>query len=207
MKTRIVKLKNGDMELTLCGAIHIGTKNYFNQLNAIADKSDVVLFEGIKATTLDNFNIFYIKLGELIGFELQNRIGYENNPKWINCDMNYDIFKRYMKKNKIENLKMEDFSDIFNDWDDAKYKNDKKFIRWVVLFLIKWSRFISLFMREDYVLVNLRNYNILVDITKQFETHNKISIIYGEGHLNHLIKNLKKMNFKIIEKSYLDSFK
>lgn len=204
MKTRIVKLKNGNMELTLCGAIHIGTQNYYNQLNAIADKSDVVLFEGVRATTLNKLNLFYIKLGELIGFQLQNRIGYENNPKWINSDMNYEIFKQYMKKNIIEELDFEDFNELVNDSDTEE---EKKLIRWFILFLLKRFTFFSLFNTEDHVLVRLRNYNVLVEITKQFETHNNIAIVYGEAHLNHLIKNLKKMNFKIVEKSYLDSFK
>lgn len=208
MKTRIIKLKNGDMKITLCGAIHVGTQNYFNQLNGIADKSDVVLFEGVKAITLDKLKTFYIKLGQLIGFKIQNRNGYENSPKWINSDMNYEIIKHYMKKNIIEDLDIngaiEELEDLNREDDD---ESTKKFIRWLILFLIKRLSFISLFIRENHVLVRLRNYKVLIDITEQFETHNDIAVVYGDGHLNHLIKNLNKMNFKIIEKSYLDSFK
>ena len=149
MKTRIVKLKNGNMELTLCGAIHVGTQNYYNQLNAVADKSDVVLFERIKASTLSKLKIFYIKLGELIGLQVQNRIGYENNPKWINSDMNYEIFKLYMKKNIIEELDVEGFSKLVNGLDSEEDKDIKKIIRWFILFLIKRLTFISLFISEN----------------------------------------------------------
>jgi len=104
MKTSIIKLKNGDMEITLCGAIHVGTKDYFDKLNSIADKSDVVLFEGVKSTSLDNLKTLYIKLGQIIGLVVQNRNGYEDSIKWINSDMNYDIIKKYMKKNIINTL-------------------------------------------------------------------------------------------------------
>ena len=203
MKTKIIKLKNGSLEIVLCGAIHIGTQNYFNQLNAIANECDIVLFEGVSAITLDKFKLFYIKLGKLIGLPTQNRIGYENNEKWINSDMNYEIFKHYMKKNVIEELNVEDIDETIKDFDEK----DKKFIRWIILFLIKNMNFISMFIKENHILVRLRNYKVLVDATKQFETHNKIAVVYGNGHLNHLIRNFKKLNFVIIEKSYLDSLK
>lgn len=203
MKTKIIKLKNGSLEIVLCGAIHIGTQNYFNQLNAIANECDIVLFEGVSAITLDKFKLFYIKLGKLIGLPTQNRIGYENNEKWINLDMNYEIFKHYMKKNVIEELNVEDIDETIKDFDEK----DKKFIRWIILFLIKNMNFISMFIKENHILVRLRNYKVLVDVTKQFETHNKIAIVYGNGHLNHLIRNFKKLNFVIIEKSYLNSLK
>ena len=76
-----------------------------------------------------------------------------------------------------------------------------------IIFILNRLKFISLFVKEYHVLVKLRNYKILIDVTEQFEKHNKIAIIYGEGHLNHLVKNFKKLNFKIVEKSYLESFK
>ena len=143
MKTKIIKLKNGSLEIVLCGAIHIGTQNYFNQLNAIANECDIVLFEGVSAITLDKFKLFYIKLGKLIGLPTQNRIGYENNEKWINSDMNYEIFKHYMKKNVIEELNVEDIDETIKDFDEK----DKKFIRWIILFLIKNMNFISMFIK------------------------------------------------------------
>jgi hypothetical protein len=203
LKTKIIKLKNGSLEIVLCGAIHIGTQNYFNQLNAIANECDIVLFEGVSAITLDKFKLFYVKLGKLIGLSTQNRIGYENSQKWINSDMNYEIFKYYMKKNVIEELNVEDIDETIKDFAEK----DKKFIRWIILFLIKNMNFISMFIKENHILVRLRNYKVLVDATKQFETHNKIAVVYGNGHLNHLIRNFKKLNFVIIEKSYLNSLK
>lgn len=207
MKTSIIKLKNGDMEITLCGAIHVGTKDYFDKLNSIADKSDVVLFEGVKSTSLDNLKTLYIKLGQIIGLVVQNRNGYEDSIKWINSDMNYDIIKKYMKKNIINTLNIDKSINALDEINNENDEKIKKFTKWFIIFILNRLKFISLFVKEYHVLVKLRNYKILIDVTEQFEKHNKIAIIYGEGHLNHLVKNFKKLNFKIVEKSYLESFK
>jgi hypothetical protein len=204
MKTRVIKLKNGDFEITLCGAIHVGTQNYFNNLNAKANESDVVLFEGIGATTLNKTKIIYKLLADLLQLTIQNRNGYENNPKWINSDLNYEILRYYMKNNPIEkiNNKTDKFNEMFKDCDEE----DRRILSVILKFLLNNILFLSAFAPKKNVLIVLRNYKVVVDITKQFETCNKVAVIYGEGHLNHLIKTFKNLNFNIVEKSYLESF-
>ena len=200
MNTKIVKLKNGDMEITLCGAVHIGTQKYFDKLNSIANESDIVLFEGVQAKTIDLLKLFYIKLGEILGLTMQNRNGYEKNPRWINSDMNYEIFKKYMKNNIINKLPKDqkEIDELFNE-DVIKYT------RWFIVFMFKIMPLFIFFSRKQPVLIELRNYNVLVDITKQFENHNKVAVIYGDGHLNHLIKNLKQLNFKVVDKKCINN--
>ena len=136
-------------------------------------------------------------------FSLQNRKGYEDNTRWINSDLNYDDI-RYFMKNDIEaetSMSMSEFEYFFSEENIKKSK---------IIIDIMWkirpvvTRYAT---KGDYVVLDLRNFEVITDVVSKFSYVDTISVIYGEKHLSHFVKQLKKLNFKVIEKTYLDSSK
>jgi hypothetical protein len=208
MKTRIIKLRNNEMEITLCGAIHIGTQEYFDRLNGIADESDFVLYEGVKSEQTKRLMAVYEKLAELLELKVQSMGDYKDSSKWENSDLEYNVLEKFAGekfKSMLNGSGANNFIELLEETEgDPK---QRKYLRLFVLFLLKTMSIREFFRKKNYVLNNLRNYNLLINLVKKLESHKKVAVIYGEGHLRHLLKELKMLNFKVVETYKLSAFK
>lgn len=203
MKTTITTLVKDDIILTFCGAVHIGTPDYYKKLNYTACLSQVVIYELLKVSEEQRQDSAYRKsvkyIAELCGLELQS---YTFNSKYINADIHKDVFGIICDYNLDEKM------DVIVD----KIKNDKdvqKAIKAAVLFILKHSWILKTFSlfrsKRKHAIVNMRNYVVVAEILKQLETHKEISVIYGEGHIPHLIEQFTECGFVKTSVAYLDN--
>lgn len=200
MKTEIVELTYKDKKITICSCIHIGTQEYYEKINNIADKSEIVLYEGVANNSDLKVKEVYSALAEIFGLVIQNRNGYENNIRWINSDLKYETFEYYMKNNT--------FKSVFSDETINKLKSitDKKLPILVIKLLLFLSKIKNYFKPVDYLVVNLRNYKFIIDLIHHLEESNTVSFLCGETHKNGMIQILSKIGFKTIKKYKIKAF-
>lgn len=197
MKTSIVTMAKDGKEVTLYGAIHIGTPEYYTKLNARADSHDVVLFEGTKKDENDTSTVMlmYHKFAECLGLIVQHREGYKDSDKWVNSDLKLNTLKKYMSEKALKMLHRtpEEIEDIIDKIEE------QPIMKTIVLYILKHiPKLAWLASRRDYTLINVRNYRVLLDILHQLEQHDSVAVIYGEGHMPHIRKMLKKLGFSIV---------
>jgi len=96
-------------DVWLIGAAHIGTKDYYTQLQGLLNSQDVVLFEGVRsaknpkgqmpsAINLNAPKTLYQVIGDAIGLDFQlSDIDY-NHPNWVNSDMSLSELDALNKK-------------------------------------------------------------------------------------------------------------
>ncbi|RME77023.1 MAG: hypothetical protein D6785_13095 [Planctomycetota bacterium] len=83
--------KGSNVKIRMVGAVHIGDKEYYQALQKILDKSDLVLYEGVhfskdKRKVDPTSHDLYGLIGEIMGMTDQlGSINY-NRKHWIQCD-------------------------------------------------------------------------------------------------------------------------
>lgn len=199
MKTSIYVLKRGNKTVTLLGCMHIGSKEYYDRLNTFATKKNtVVLYEGCGDDDDDDkedTHDLYRKIATIMGLEYQgDAIKYDENPQWINSDINLDVLE-FIKNTNI------DFS-VFSRAETALANIKPKQLR--LLFDCSFIIAKIKTIKPDPVLVVLRNYIVFKDLFEKLIGNDDITVLYGEAHLNHMVKQLKAFGFSVIEKNKID---
>jgi hypothetical protein len=91
----------------LVGVAHIGTKEYYSQIQAVLDARSIVLFEGVRPKTGKPVppkndpkasKPIYQILGDAVGLDFQlTDINYQH-PNWINSDLSMEELERLNRK-------------------------------------------------------------------------------------------------------------
>lgn len=204
MKTTIRNYKRDNKKITLIGVMHIGTTNYYKNIQKELDntKHNKVLYEGVIGYNKSDFLIkLYNALSDVLGLVFQKKeIKY--NKSWIRSDLNIETL--------ISASKKLDFNDIENDCDDDFLEELKKFkgsfiFRLIFKTILNTSVILSFFFR-DPVILDLRNYKVILDCINQLKDNDNICIFYGEAHLKGISSFIKKIGFKEFKRTKLNPF-
>ena len=97
----------GKPDVWLVGAAHIGLKQYYQDLQALLDAQEVVLFEGVRQKNASDRpgkidpkapQMIYQIIGSSIGLDFQLADIQYDRPSWINSDLTMDDLDRINKK-------------------------------------------------------------------------------------------------------------
>ena len=200
LKTSKVTFKRNNKEIVFLGTSHLGTNNYYTNLNYELNsfKPNQVIFESVKTKTKPKLNEIILKYGKLLGLSYQSEV-IKNNEDWVWGDLDEDtlnningesIFKKY------ENIDINNTKEL----DDLilKYKNGFMFFISIVLY------FHIKFGKNNPVIETIRNYNLILKTFEVLKTEDKVCIFFGEAHLNQISKYFKSIGFKKIK---IESFK
>lgn len=209
MKTRVVTLKRDNKEICLVGAQHIASSNYFNKIQKILDffKPSDVFYEMIKSEDenhkKNNITFFYEKLSEITNLKFQkDEIKY--NDLWNNSDVSLELYETFLggevNETDLTTEKLNEFNELLDEI------NEKK-INFVLLFIIKHLNLIKFFKSKDKLILDLRNYKVLLDVFEHLRTSDNACIFYGDNHLDGMIDFLKRYDFKIIKTEKLNPLK
>ena len=104
----------GKPDVWLVGAVHIGSKDYYSNLQKLLDQQSLVLFEGVKseknsatkpATTAqgkDQPKPIYKALSDALGLEFQlTSINYDHK-NWENCDLTWEAMDKSNSQSKTD---------------------------------------------------------------------------------------------------------
>lgn len=189
MKTTIKTFERGNKTITLVGVCHVGTKSYYDKIQKELDRKDhdVVLYEGVKGFEEIKLNNLYQFLADIADLVPQKQaIHYRCN--WIRSDLDKGIllsadpsFLSGMPKDidqDLENLK--------NNW----------LLKLIVSFLLKLSNIIRfLHIKDKAVMLDLRNYKIIMDTFSALIEYDKVCLFYGQGHVYGIENYIKRVGF------------
>lgn len=198
MKTSVLEYERGKKKITVVGVSHIGTQKYFNKISSICNFNKVVLYELVRREGKEIGSKLHMAMLKILNEGRKNKLVYQFpgmkfNKKWINADIGFEDLQEIYKK--IERLS----SDKEVENVQAKAAGLRMSIK-----LLPLLSFIQKYM-PGKILVEMRNCICLHELAKQLRKHNKISIVYGEGHLRHFDKLLKAMEFKRVDKYKIDT--
>lgn len=191
MHTRIIELKRDNVLLSIIGTAHIGTSEYYNLIqNYIDNRDSVVLYEGVSKGVFNtkelDLNLIYETFASMADLKLQKSCMLYKDS-WINSDIPFDMV------NVIDPSTMDKLFDI----DVAKFlsiasnKNVKKLTKVLLNIYPSW-------MNINTSVCTIRNYTPVLDAVRLISAGNTdISILYGEGHVNGIVKALKSMGFVV----------
>ena len=190
MKTSVKQYKRGSKRIILVGVSHIGCVEYYNELQNILDNysNEYVLFEGVGGFDELKGNKSYDILASKIGLVAQkNSIKYRD--EWIRSDLNKDILlsadSNFVKKNLKTYLKTGN----------------------ITRFQMNLGKLISPFLNIfSPVVIDLRNYNLILDLFKHLIKKDTVCIFYGEGHIYGIDKYIKRVGFKKLYEHKVKAF-
>jgi hypothetical protein len=202
MKTRVIKLIRGEQVVSLVGCTHIGTQEYYTQLQGIIEECETVLYEGTGTTPEIEMEFNISEFQELLAEKLElitQKKGIVYKDSWVRADLD------------IETIITAFNGDIPLLKDVAKMKvllekltpDAAKYMRWFVSKMLTYS---WLLKKPCPIIIGLRNYKAILDTVHHLKASNTISLFYGEGHLDHMVKEFKKLGFTVAQTRKIVAF-
>ena len=206
MKTRIIELSNGDKTITLIGVIHVGSEQYYRNIQQELNNCEMVLFEGVTGMENSGLKKLYDTLAKLINLKGQKEsidyTGKWSGVKFIRSDVDESEISFYLKDffDKMGDASIK--IDKLDELDDKAKKIVDKILSKIILLALKNIKLLKFFFRNHHqnVLVDLRNYKVIGDVSVHINGYKHIGIFYGDAHLDHFVKFFKSVGFKIVAK-------
>jgi len=219
MEITTKKYKKGDNILTIVGNAHIMSDKSWEQVEEEFKECDIILCEGIlhdskhflktlkevkesrekmdeeKKEKEDRkyliFKRFYKLVTDITNKKPQKLFYLKviEDMRYICCDTTSDKIPDIIDK-KIKLLE--------ENIDQIEYKFKKYRIFYKLLFnvIIHFGTFISLIQEDDEDIIVGRNKVVLDVLPDLFETHKRIGILYGKGHLRDFDTKLIDLGYK-----------
>jgi hypothetical protein len=219
MKTSVKTFKRGDKTITTVGVMHVGSEKYFNKIQKELDRDfhDVVLYEGVKGCGANNLKKIYEMFSDICQLKFQKECLDYSSDNWVHSDLNYDIL--LSADPKVEYSVFDKFED--GDTDDNMKELGSKFeeiksnpksiwiIRNFILLLLRLIKVFAFFRKANPVILNMRNYKIILDTFEQLKNDdvNNIALFYGQRHFIEIEKFLKSVGFEVVDKYKLNPIK
>ncbi len=229
--TPILKYKKDDVEITAIGAVHVGTDDYYRELQKELDCIPEGLFEGVKPITdetkivdskrkytafLNNLRGGYMKLAKYANMRSQKGLKY--GERWQCPDITMEEFINECPVKMLDRLFSKSGKlDIF---EHAYKKHPKELARLMKGQMLLSSRLLNLpvlnklMMKMAFspsgekLLMKRRNDMLFDSLESRLEKGgiDKLGIIYGAAHLDELDKYLKRKGFKVRDKKWLPAW-
>jgi len=207
MITTVREYTKSDKKVVLVGAQHIATTGYYDRIQAILDSypPDCVLYEGVGKDDSDDeddllgLKEIYSITAEWSGLQMQSEV-IRRNKEWVNSDIKGGVIKNFSEQDFKK--KMQEVLDAFRKLKEKMKKNPeseektKKMFRLLFRVMVKFLPVLMLFIRGGYLILDVRNGKVLVDILELLTDKNVAVAFYGEAHLRGLEKSLEKLGFK-----------
>ncbi len=202
------------VRVDLIGAIHIADKKYYQQLNQLFDRYEVLLYELVAskgARPRRGQAGLYSPIARFLGLADQIReIDYEK-PHFVHADMSPEEFAASMRRKQESFMKM--FFKILGaslaqqaqaEVDDvdvlvALLSGDKKRLRRVLAIQMAQSQSVLRVLEGDQgsTLIAERNKVALKVMQEQIQKGKRyLGIFYGAGHLEDLDRRLRQQGFR-----------
>lgn len=229
--TPVIHLKNHQTgkEIVLIGMMHVGDKEYYQQVQKLVDSllGYKILYEGIKKLSEEEtlkLNPNEIKIlkkikkimnnGSVISTLLRiqdQKKGLQYDPHWICTDMTLFEFIKRLSESKTDSIFT---SDTFLPKKIAKF--EKLLFAWMfdlalerISGIMVFAKFFGLFSKKERSLEKLIVHDRNIIATKAILAHVKdfnVVSIWGAAHLPGMVKELKKDGFRQEKKSWLVAY-
>jgi len=229
--TPVIHLKNHqtDKEIVLVGMMHIGDKEYYQQVQKLIDSflGYKILYEGIKKLSEEEISKLSpkeVKIFKKIEKNMNDRSviaallriqdqkkGLLYDPHWICTDMTLFEFIKRLLESKTDSMftsetrlpkKLAKFEKLLFAW---MFDLALERMSGIMLF----AKFFGLFSKKERSLEKLivhdRNIIAINSILAHVKDFNVVSI-WGAAHLPGMVKELKKNGFRQEKKSWLVAY-
>jgi len=207
MKTDVILMKRDDVVVKLIGTCHVGTDEYYNQINDEIYRS-CTLYEGIRSKQLEKLAEAYKQMAWLLGLKVQaDKIDYKQ--KYMRrADISYGALYSALNGEKVADAdKILEFVDSNKeDAHKAREYLNKPVFRFLINSLIKMTSMIPK-NNKDYAIIDLRNNILIHELLKKISRdYTDIAVLYGNAHLKGIKQSLKKLGFKQVDRKTLKAF-
>ena len=205
--TAIKKYSKDGKEVSLVGVMHIGEREYYEELTNHIQGADSVLWEKIDASnpqtyegqkltqSMEGLHKYYGNMARAYGVDLEYEIiDFENPPEnWEHCDMDIDTLGRELAKYPKE-LNIIKMCELLGDLGIVTPKE---------IFKVAVTRKDQK-DDEGSVIISKRNDIVKKRIDELLqEDKEKIAILYGAGHMDDLENYLTEKGFELEEEKWL----
>lgn len=211
MNTRVIKLKRDNKEICLVGAQHIATSEYFNKIQTILDSFEPidVFYEMMeyesKSGNSENkeLDLLYKNLMKITGLLYQTDC-IKYNEKWNKSDISLELFESFLGGKMDDKMNT---SDKIKQFNIQVEKCNPKFLKLMMMFVIKHLNIITKFNKDDKTTLDVRNNKVLLDIFEHLCTSDNVCVFYGEQHLGKIKKYLESIGFNVVKNEKLNPLK
>lgn len=219
LETAVVSYKNkGGKTIDLIGAVHIGDKDYYDNLNVKFKAYDALLYELVAPKNTRPAK----KNGDMHGFSAKilglstqmNNVDY-SPANFVHADLSMEelIQKGKARGETMTTLALGVVADVIRSNNLAKLRGNPNFqLSFEDIFDVNKTKikriFASQMVNSDinaigptlgYYLVDIRNEAAMEVVTEQFKTKNKLGLFYGAAHLPDFHKRLLALGFEQVD--------
>ncbi|RYG35310.1 hypothetical protein EON81_13110 [bacterium] len=219
-------VKEGKPDVWLIGAMHIGSKAYYTDLQKLLDEQGQVLYEGVKKsagatgkpvpTKEGAPTPIYKVLSDAIGLQFQlNEIKYDR-PNWTNADLSFDELDKINKE--VGGGKPTEYDQV-KQMLDPNSPQTKMLATMLAtatpgmkealkLLIVKKASdpSVTLNPATEKVILKARNEAVMVELGKAIDVApapKSIGVFYGALHMGDLETSLKsKLGYKTAEQKW-----
>lgn len=209
-------------KVTLLGAVHIGEKSYYQQLQKQLDNADVVLFEGIgtdaeikeikkKCPEMKSKGGGHEENAKLLKLECQTK-NIRKQSHFVHADMSMDELLDHkgieMGKPLCERLRSSK-PKVKSSATPPKGEAEKM-RNTVALSLIKDMSHEREFARQEHILILFKRNKLVMETLKtelpKYKEGQEVIIFYGAGHMPDLELSLQDMGYSLDASSWISAF-
>lgn len=221
--------REGKPDIWLVGAIHIGTKPYYDGLQTLLDSNSLVLFEGVKPgeakpdpakkpdeKSQEPKTPVYKVLSDALGLQFQLLAMDYKKPFWKNCDLSWDEMEKLNSQSKTKNPQFDQIKQLldpnspmaamFTQMLQTATPGTKEGIKLLLVKKAGAGEGTGLDPATEEIILKARNHTVIdrVEFELSAPTPLKsIAIFYGAAHLDDLEKTLTtKYGYKLGEKKW-----
>jgi len=216
--TKVVTYTRGNKSITFIGMCHIGSENYYNDVNNLLDgyeeDNHTVIYEMVKSRYEDDINYevntdtsYHYKtiytICDVADLKAQNNY-IKIKPDWVWGDM-YNEDLEVMKGGSI--IETPDSNIEMND-ELSTLKENKSFLKPFIKIAMNYAVTVGhYFTTDDPIILDMRNSKLIMKTFETLENTNNVVIIYGEAHRSGVEDFLYDIGFDKESSSKLDIFK